>query len=364
MLTPWWWLIGLSLVGPVLCLDVDPGTGLGVSGGADKLILVYGIQQKTRMEAFSGHTGPVTAVKVFADKSDEPVVSHSQAINLTLYDPLIIDYHACWCFLLNVQVVSASLDSTVRLWKLSGSSSQSSSVDTGVSSSVSSMSQALARFTMARNVRGVLTGHSKGVLSLDCSPELQLLVTGSMDKLLKLWNVTQGRNLATLVGHQHPVSCVRFIEQAQAYRVLSASHDRTMILWDASKGMCLRVYRGHESWIRCLESCGKDLAVTASNDRTIRVWDLRVHNCVHKLTDHKGSITCLQVLEDATAPLLFSGSTDGTVKVWDIRGGGRCTASLEGHSEAVTCLELQASEGQQKVVSAGEDRRLIEYDIR
>jgi len=341
-------------------LDVDQQSGIGVSGGADKLILVYDIQQKSRMEALTGHMGPVTAVKVFNDKSDEPVVSTIMILNVQKNEPRAFQYVYIFS---PPQVVSASLDSTVRLWKLSNTAGQQPGGIESTSSS-SSVSQALARFTSSRNVRGVLTGHSKGISSMDSSPELQLLVTGSMDKLLKLWSVTQGRNLATLVGHQHAVSCVRFIEQTQAYRVLSASYDRTMILWDASKGMCLRVYRGHEGWIRCLESCGKDVAVTASNDRTIRVWDLRVHNCVHKLTDHKGSITCLQVLEDATAPILFSGSTDGAVKVWDIRGGGRCTASLEGHAEAVTCLELQSSEGQQKVVSTGEDRRLIEYDVR
>ena len=53
---------------------MDQESGIGVSGGADKLILVYNMQQKSRMEALSGHMGPVTAVKVFNDKSDEPVV--------------------------------------------------------------------------------------------------------------------------------------------------------------------------------------------------------------------------------------------------------------------------------------------------
>jgi WD40 repeat protein len=241
----------------------------------------------------------------------------------------------------------------------------------------------LSSFTTAKDVRHVLTGHGKGIVCVDKSEDLQLLATGAMDRVVKLWNVTQGRNTATLVGHTGTVSSLRFMDQSQGYRILSAGQDRNMILWDSGRGACLRVYRGHESWIRQVEAWGRDLAVTASNDRTLRVWDLRVHNCVQKLAEHRGAVTCLQVADEQDAPVLFSGSTDATVKVWDLRGGGgRCTATLEGHSEAVTGLALQQQQvplssksrsgggggggggGARKLVSVGEDKRVVEWDVR
>jgi WD40 repeat protein len=316
--------------GPVLCLDVDPQGSLGVSGGADKLLVVYSILQRCRITTYSGHTAPVTCARILRDKGGEPLVA------------------------------SASLDSTLRIWKLG-----TGPVSVSSHPAAPALPPLLASFTTARDVRGVLTGHARGIVSMDASEELQLLATGAMDRVIKLWNVTQGRNTATLVGHTGTVASVKLLEQAQAYRLLSGGSDRTMALWDTGRGTCLRVFRGHESWVRHVESWGRDLAVTASNDRSLRLWDLRVHNCVQKLSEHQGAVTCLQVSEEQDAPLLFSGSTDATVRVWDLRAGGRCTAVLEGHSEAVMALALQqAPGGGRKLVSGGEDKRLVEWDAR
>eukprot|EP00952_Eustigmatos_sp_NYUAD-ZCMA_P001127 4975-Eustigmatos_ZCMA.PRE.1 len=68
---------------------------------------------------------------------------------------------------------------------------------------------------------------------------------------------------------------------------------------------------------------------------------------------------------DYDAPLLFSGSTDATVRVWDLRGGGRSMATLEGHVDAVTGVGLHMTQGVlSKLVSVGEDKRVVEWDAR
>jgi len=328
--------------GPVLSVDVDAAGSVGVSGGADKLLIVYSLQQRSRITSFSGHTGPVTCVKIFRDHANDPLVA------------------------------SASMDSTLRIWKLGGGGGGDPGAFTGA--------RLLSSFTTAKDVRHILTGHAKGIVCLDKCEDLQLLATGAMDRAVKLWNVSQGRNTATLIGHTRTVNSLRFMDQSQGYRILSAGQDRTMILWDSGRGSCIRVFKGHESWIRQVEAWGRDLAVTASNDRTLRVWDLRVHNCVQKLAEHKGAVTCMQVSKEQDAPVVYSGSTDSTVKIWDLRGGGgRCTATLEGHAEAVTGLALESPMAagigkskngggsklvHQKLVSVGEDKRVVEWDTR
>lgn len=54
----------------------------------------------------------------------------------------------------------------------------------------------------------VQTGHSKGVNSVSFSPDGRVLATGSQDSTVKLWDVSTGAELRTLIGHSSSVSSV------------------------------------------------------------------------------------------------------------------------------------------------------------
>lgn len=55
--------------------------------------------------------------------------------------------------------------------------------------------------------------------------------------------------------------------------LLSGSRDKTIRLWDAVSGAELKVYKGHNNWVRCITvgNQGK-VFYTCSDDKTVRVW--------------------------------------------------------------------------------------------
>ena len=53
-----------------------------------------------------------------------------------------------------------------------------------------------------------LSGHTGGVRSIALNDARDLVVSGSQDGLLKLWDVRNGQLLATLEGHTGGVLCV------------------------------------------------------------------------------------------------------------------------------------------------------------
>lgn len=55
---------------------------------------------------------------------------------------------------------------------------------------------------------GVFAGHTHAVSALQFAPHGKILVTGSFDHSLKLWDVTTARELRTLTGHQHQVLAI------------------------------------------------------------------------------------------------------------------------------------------------------------
>lgn len=55
-----------------------------------------------------------------------------------------------------------------------------------------------------------LEGHSRRVLSIASSSDGSMLISGSSDKTIKLWELTGGRTLGTLQGHKGAVWSVDF----------------------------------------------------------------------------------------------------------------------------------------------------------
>ncbi|MDT9298596.1 MAG: WD40 repeat domain-containing protein, partial [Arthrospira platensis PCC 7345] len=69
-----------------------------------------------------------------------------------------------------------------------------------------------------------LSGHSHSVSAVAIAPDGKRAVSASDDKTLKLWDLEQGRELATLSGHSHSVSAVAIAPDGK--RAVSASDDK------------------------------------------------------------------------------------------------------------------------------------------
>ena len=82
----------------------------------------------------------------------------------------------------------------------------------------------------------VLSGHTATVTSLAFSLDGTLLVSGSLDKTIKLWDVQTGGVVKTFCGHKHWVYCVSI--SANCTMVASGSGDTTVCLWDVQTGEC------------------------------------------------------------------------------------------------------------------------------
>ncbi len=60
----------------------------------------------------------------------------------------------------------------------------------------------------------------------------KILASGSRDNTIKLWDVTSGKNIATLKGHSDAVYSVAFSRDGKT--LASASEDKTIGLWDVA----------------------------------------------------------------------------------------------------------------------------------
>ncbi|MBE9006167.1 pentapeptide repeat-containing protein [Fortiea sp. LEGE XX443] len=194
------------------------------------------------------------------------------------------------------------------------------------------------RLYQVSNWRQVLIckGHTNWVPSLAFSPDSSILASSSSDHTVKLWDVNTGQCLQTLQGHEHEVWTVAFSPDGKT--LTSGSNDHLIKLWSVSTGECLKTFQGHTSWIVCniFTLDGKTL-VSSSDDDTIRLWDVSTGKCLKILHGHLDGIRSISISPDGQT--MVSSSDDQTIKLWDFNTG-ECVKTLQGHHAAVWSLAI------------------------
>ena len=141
--------------------------------------------------------------------------------------------------------------------------------------------------------------------------------------------------------------------------VVSGSIDRTCRLWDVSSGQCVHVRQGHSDEVLdvCFDATGKQMA-SASADATARVYNTATGACTHVLEGHGGEISKVSFNPQGTK--LITASSDKTCKLWDVSTGS-CAQTLEGHTDEIfsarSTTRVTTSSRGARTTRAGSGRR-------
>merc|ERR1712228_1115436 len=156
-------------------------------------------------------------------------------------------------------------------------------------------------------------GHGGPIWALDFDNEL--LVSGSYDKCIKIWNISNANCRATLRGHSEWVSGIKL---SQKY-ILSCSWDASIRLWKLDdtrySGKCISTLQSASgNAIYCIQwSRDKNFIVSGCRHQAVQVWDTRKSKMIKTFMGHTKQVYCLQM----TNNLILSGSADRSIKMWD-----------------------------------------------
>lgn len=154
------------------------------------------------------------------------------------------------------------------------------------------------------------------------SPGGERLITGDLDGRLKVYDHEKGVLVHILRGHTRQVKALLFTPDGS--RAVSVGMDRTIRLWDVSNGRNVFTRVAPGLLEKAVLVPGKPLVISGASDGSLSVWDLAGMERVHELEGHLGSVTEIVVTPDGARAV--STAEDGGVRIWDI-GTGSCRAA-------------------------------------
>jgi WD40 repeat protein/energy-coupling factor transporter ATP-binding protein EcfA2 len=216
-----------------------------------------------------------------------------------------------------------------------------------------SLNQAM---TMA-SVPITLGGCKSSVNAVAISPDGKMIVSGSYNKTVRLWDVSGNPIGQPLRGHEDCVNSVAFSLDGKL--IISGSDDNTVRLWDIDGNPIGQPLRGHEDAVNsvAISPDGK-LIVSGSSDKTVRLWDIDGNPIGQPLRGHEDGVTSVAFSPDGK--MIVSGSSDETLQLWDI-DGNPIGQPLQGHESFVNAVAF--SPDGKMIVSGSDDNTVRLWDI-
>lgn len=249
-----------------------------ISGGDDRLIVVWSLVGGTKVRRLEGHSAALLSLAVV----------RGDGVSI---------------------LASCGVDRSIRLWNI-----------------------------LTGDFMFQLVGHQAPVTSLAISSgPIPLIVSVGRDMFMKIWDADSGRLLRSLSGHTASITCVAMSRSTQMPIIVTGDMDGNIIVWDLEKMKILyylqentvsdydssEYYAGDDSRLGSLGqvysiavSPGKHpLIITASWKMPVKIWDSQSGGLLRAIEDTDRFTKVVKLCRDRCGPLIAMGQSEGGVLV-------------------------------------------------
>jgi WD40 repeat protein len=153
------------------------------------------------------------------------------------------------------------------------------------------------------------------VTSLAFSSDGRLLVAASLDGVVRLWQMADGKLARELPKQKRAILAVAFSPDGALLATTGA--DKVVRLWRVADGKLARTLKGHESIVGALTfSADGALLASGALDGAINLWQVSDGKLLKTLKGHTDNVMGLAFMKDGR---LASASSDGTTRLWGVK---------------------------------------------
>nr|XP_025044795.1 WD repeat-containing protein 64-like [Pelodiscus sinensis] len=203
----------------------------------------------------------------------------------------------------------------------------------------------------------------RGVKAFDFCKESNILVTGGLDRNIRLWNpYVPGWAIGLLRGHTSPIGFLCIADGNT--KLFSVSMDSTVMVWDIEDQSCLLSVIPKASQIRgemavCYFSNELRALYLAADCLVLLHFQKKEDRISNSCVSHNEAILCCQYNKPFRQ--VVSCSEGSAMKVWDLQNGQLVTEVYGAHGDAaVICMALDTSG--KRLITGGRDGSLKTWD--
>ncbi|XP_029499159.2 WD repeat-containing protein 48-like isoform X3 [Oncorhynchus nerka] len=296
----------------VNALQLDPALNRLFTAGRDSIIRIWSVNQHKQdsyIASMEHHTDWVNDIvlccngKTLISASSDTTVKVWNAQKGFCMSTLRThkDYVKALAYAKDKELVaSAGLDRQIFLWDVNTLTALTASNNTVTTSS--------------------LSGNKDSIYSLAMNQMGTVIVSGSTEKVLRVWDPRTCAKLMKLKGHSDNVKSL--LLNRDGTQCLSGSSDGTIRLWSLGQQRCIATYRVHDEGVWALQVNEAFTHIySGGRDKKIFCTDLRNPDIRVLICEEKAPVLKMEL--DRTAdppPVIWVSTTKSSVNKWCLKG--------------------------------------------
>ncbi len=318
------------------CIKISPDGNWLVSGDQEGTIILWDSKTWLPAQLYETNKGFVSEIcfdhkgKWFAVAAGRSICVLGYTNNQPLFNLLghSSKVHAITVADNDQWLLSASWDSTARLWNMANGKNQMT-----------------------------FKGNTNSVFDAQFAPDQKNMVTASTDNTIKIWDIKSGKNIKTLAGHKEWVTKLRFSPDGKL--LVSLSFDNTARIWSYPSGQLRHELTGHKDnlyYITILKKTPQ--LIIGSYDNDISSWDIKGGKLNFYFGIHNETITSASISHNGK----YSVTTyrDGRLKLIEL-STGKVVLNINGHDNWATSAIF--SNNDSVLISAGTDNKIKLWEL-